>query len=391
MTLAAALPALWVAPGCMSGSMGAVGGAGPARHRCVLVFERAYIFEAFNPPYWASRCSRPRMQATMHLNLDPTGVLSAWEGGSAFFSDDVPKQLLAAAQLFQHQHKQLQHRSRPSCGLEDSADGMAVMSDLQEEPEESDLADPQQQQLQGELAGEGLAASDPLAGFQLDLSHWEARLKPAPPAPLASQPNLFTNLFTPAEMGLTFIFLGLPSLHTMLLMPPVPLPGAVPSMSAAAAQAVPAASTATTTSTGDFSLPAPALTLITLSLPSLCPCAETSAAADEPQQQQVVMVKQEPCLERYRQKKARRHYSKKIRYQLRKINADKRPRIKGRFVKKDELASFLATQRGGGAAAGHVDEQMMDEHVHQHHGGLYDESYFDDIPMPDPDSDYCDE
>ena len=42
------------------------------------------------------------------------------------------------------------------------------------------------------------------------------------------------------------------------------------------------------------SLPAPALTLITLSLPSLCPCAETSAAADEPQQQQVVMVKQEP-------------------------------------------------------------------------------------------------
>ena len=64
---------------------------------------------------------------------------------------------------------------------------MAVMSDLQEEPEESDLADPQQQQLQGELAGEGLAASDPLAGFQLDLSHWEARLKPAPPAPLASQ------------------------------------------------------------------------------------------------------------------------------------------------------------------------------------------------------------
>lgn len=62
-----------------------------------------------------------------------------------------------------------------------------------------------------------------------------------------------------------------------------------------------------------------------------------------------------------------------------------------RCVSQDELASFLATQRGGGAAAGHVDEQMMDEHVHQHHGGLYDESYFDDIPMPDPDSDYCDE
>ncbi|EFJ40510.1 hypothetical protein VOLCADRAFT_69449, partial [Volvox carteri f. nagariensis] len=39
-------------------------------------------------------------------------------------------------------------------------------------------------------------------------------------------------------------------------------------------------------------------------------------------------------LERYREKKARRLYTKKIRYQLRKINADKRPRIKGRFVKK---------------------------------------------------------
>eukprot|EP00798_Chlamydomonas_sp_ICE-L_P014685 gene14685-20722_t len=40
-------------------------------------------------------------------------------------------------------------------------------------------------------------------------------------------------------------------------------------------------------------------------------------------------------LERYRSKKAQRMFTKKIRYQLRKINADKRPRIKGRFVKKD--------------------------------------------------------
>ncbi|GIL86434.1 hypothetical protein Vretimale_11627 [Volvox reticuliferus] len=57
------------------------------------------------------------------------------------------------------------------------------------------------------------------------------------------------------------------------------------------------------------------------------------------------------CLERYRQKKARRLYTKKIRYQLRKINADKRPRIKGRFVKKEELAEFLAAQRCAGSAA----------------------------------------
>ena len=29
-------------------------------------------------------------------------------------------------------------------------------------------------------------------------------------------------------------------------------------------------------------------------------------------------------------------YTKQVRYQLRKINADKRPRIKGRFIKKGE-------------------------------------------------------
>ncbi len=32
-----------------------------------------------------------------------------------------------------------------------------------------------------------------------------------------------------------------------------------------------------------------------------------------------------------------------IRYHLRKINADKRPRVKGRFVKKEELAAYLAS------------------------------------------------
>ncbi|KAG2487294.1 hypothetical protein HYH03_014134 [Edaphochlamys debaryana] len=58
------------------------------------------------------------------------------------------------------------------------------------------------------------------------------------------------------------------------------------------------------------------------------------------------------CLERYREKKARRLYTKKIRYQLRKINADKRPRIKGRFVKKEELEGFLAAQRAGSGCMG---------------------------------------
>lgn len=37
---------------------------------------------------------------------------------------------------------------------------------------------------------------------------------------------------------------------------------------------------------------------------------------------------------RYREKRRRRLFSKKIRYQVRKLNAEKRPRIKGRFVKR---------------------------------------------------------
>ncbi|XP_028768882.1 protein CHLOROPLAST IMPORT APPARATUS 2-like [Neltuma alba] len=37
---------------------------------------------------------------------------------------------------------------------------------------------------------------------------------------------------------------------------------------------------------------------------------------------------------RYKEKRQSRLFSKKIRYQVRKLNADKRPRIKGRFVKR---------------------------------------------------------
>ncbi len=43
------------------------------------------------------------------------------------------------------------------------------------------------------------------------------------------------------------------------------------------------------------------------------------------------------CLERYREKKRNRKFSKKVRYVLRKMNADRRPRYKGRFIKKGEV------------------------------------------------------
>ncbi|KAE8698877.1 hypothetical protein F3Y22_tig00110597pilonHSYRG01004 [Hibiscus syriacus] len=47
----------------------------------------------------------------------------------------------------------------------------------------------------------------------------------------------------------------------------------------------------------------------------------------------------EARVSRYREKRRRRLFSKKIRYEVRKLNAEKRPRMKGRFVKR---ASFLA-------------------------------------------------
>lgn len=48
------------------------------------------------------------------------------------------------------------------------------------------------------------------------------------------------------------------------------------------------------------------------------------------------------CLERYREKKLRRLDVNTIRYMKRKINADRRPRIKGRFVKAEELDAYRA-------------------------------------------------
>ena len=47
----------------------------------------------------------------------------------------------------------------------------------------------------------------------------------------------------------------------------------------------------------------------------------------------------EARVSRYREKRRTRLFSKKIRYEVRKLNAEKRPRIKGRFVKR---ANFVA-------------------------------------------------
>lgn len=53
------------------------------------------------------------------------------------------------------------------------------------------------------------------------------------------------------------------------------------------------------------------------------------------------------CLERYRKKKAVRSYGKHIRYHMRKVNADKRPRVKGRFIKSATVAAAAEVLNNG--------------------------------------------
>ncbi|XP_054822544.1 protein CHLOROPLAST IMPORT APPARATUS 2-like isoform X1 [Prosopis cineraria] len=47
----------------------------------------------------------------------------------------------------------------------------------------------------------------------------------------------------------------------------------------------------------------------------------------------------EACVMRYKEKRLARLVSKKIRYQVRKVNADQRPRMKGRFVRRSNYSS----------------------------------------------------
>lgn len=51
----------------------------------------------------------------------------------------------------------------------------------------------------------------------------------------------------------------------------------------------------------------------------------------------------EARVSRYREKRRTRLFSKKIRYEVRKLNAEKRPRMKGRFVKRSSFAPPTAT------------------------------------------------
>ena len=47
----------------------------------------------------------------------------------------------------------------------------------------------------------------------------------------------------------------------------------------------------------------------------------------------------EASVSRYREKKKTRSFTKTIRYEVRKLNAENKPRMKGRFVKRAPLAA----------------------------------------------------
>lgn len=52
----------------------------------------------------------------------------------------------------------------------------------------------------------------------------------------------------------------------------------------------------------------------------------------------VLDIGREAKVMRYKEKRRTRLFSKKIRYEVRKLNAEKRPRMKGRFVKRTCLS-----------------------------------------------------
>ncbi|PIN06634.1 hypothetical protein CDL12_20812 [Handroanthus impetiginosus] len=55
--------------------------------------------------------------------------------------------------------------------------------------------------------------------------------------------------------------------------------------------------------------------------------------------------KKKERIQRYRSKRNLRNFNKKIKYECRKSLADRRPRVRGRFVRNDEIEKILESRR----------------------------------------------
>jgi hypothetical protein len=102
-------------------------------------------------------------------------------------------------------------------------------------------------------------------------------------------------------------------------------------------------------------------TMSCVTLPSVCALERSSevvASADSDEADEVKTAEQRKqmrveALARFRSKRASRNFQKTIRYNCRKMLADSRPRVKGRFVKKSEMALY---RRYGAEYRAHLHE-----------------------------------
>jgi CCT motif len=75
------------------------------------------------------------------------------------------------------------------------------------------------------------------------------------------------------------------------------------------------------------------------------------ATPDVKEQITYVQVDREARLMRYREKRKNRRFEKKIRYASRKAYAETRPRVKGRFAKREEVEAEVSEIYSSAAAA----------------------------------------
>ncbi|CAN4079175.1 unnamed protein product [Withania somnifera] len=70
-------------------------------------------------------------------------------------------------------------------------------------------------------------------------------------------------------------------------------------------------------------------------VPEVMPSEQSESLQIEEEDLNLKVGRREASVMRYKEKRQNRLFSKTIRYQVRKLNAEKRPRVKGRFVKRD--------------------------------------------------------